>query len=398
MTMTTKNRIFLAHASEDKPQVRQLYNDLKARGFDPWLDDVDLIPGKNWREEIPKAIKNAAVCLACLSKRSVEKKSYVQREFRYAFSAYADLPPGTIYLIPVRLDDCEVPDLRIAELELNLRDLHWVDLFAESGFEKLVGAIELNVDPAPAPSSQQLNSVEFFKDMDAPWCPELVMLPAGSFMMGSPKSEKGRFDNEGPQHEVTISRPFALGRYPVTFAEYDYFCDQTVRKKPYDQGWGRGRRPVIHVSHKDAEAYCVWLSGVTKATYQLPSEAMWEYGCRAGTTTAYAFGDELTKDRANFGELIGKTNQVGAYPANGWGLHDMHGNVYEWCADWYYEDYKGTPADGSVRRKSIIGYRVVRGGSWINSERHARSAYRDHFGHLARNVHFGFRCVRDKGA
>ena len=146
--MVDRGRIFLAHASEDKPRVKQLYKQLREKGFEPWLDANDLIAGQNWREEIPKAIKTAAVCLACLSQHSIEKKGYVQREFRYALSKYAELPTGSIYLIPVRLDDCEVPDLRIAELETNLRDLHWVDLFDEDGFDKLVAAIETKVQPS----------------------------------------------------------------------------------------------------------------------------------------------------------------------------------------------------------------------------------------------------------
>lgn len=198
--------------------------------------------------------------------------------------------------------------------------------------------------PAPTPSSQQLKSLEVFKDIDAPWCPEVVLLPAGNFLMGSPETEKGRNGDEGPQHEVTLSRPFALGRYPVTFAEYDHFCDQTGHEKADDQGWGRDRRPVIYVSHVDAEAYCSWLSEETGKVYVLPSEAMREYGCRAGTSTAYSFGDELTKEQAHFGQgNVGQTIEVGSYPANDWGLHDMHGNVWEWCADHWHNSYEGAP-------------------------------------------------------
>ena len=140
--MAVKNRIFLAHASEDKSRVKQLYKNLKEKGFSPWLDSFDLVPGQNWREEIAKAIKNAAACLACLSKRSVAKEGYVQREFRYALTACADRPSGSIYLIPVRLDDCEVPDLQLPHLGQNLRDRQWVDLFESDGLRNLIRAIE----------------------------------------------------------------------------------------------------------------------------------------------------------------------------------------------------------------------------------------------------------------
>ena len=386
--MTGHQHIFLGHASEDKPRVRELYHQLKAQGFSPWLDAVDLVPGQNWRVEIPRAIKSAAIFLACLSKQSIAKRSYVQREFRYALSTYADLPPDAIYLIPVRLDDCDVPDLQLPELELNLRDLHWVDLFDDGGFEQLVTAIRLNVTPKTVPS--QRKSFEIIKDIDATWCPEMVLIPEGSFLQGSPESEGGRFDREH-QHEVTLGKPFLLGRYPVTFNEYDYFCEQTSRKLPEDQGWGRGDRPVINVSHDDALAYCAWLGEATDRPYHLPSEAQWEYACRAGTTTAYAFGDGITKKQANFGNTEGQISLVGFYPANAWGLHDMHGNVLEWCADWY-DDYsyraladpKG-PATGT--------YRVVRGGSWNNHARLVRSAYRFWFAPGFRLRLLGFRCA-----
>ena len=139
--MTDKRRIFLAHAREDKPQVRKLHADLKARGFDPWLDSEDLIPGQIWEVEIQKAIKTADAFLACLSSHSVSKTGYVQKEFRTALSAFAERPPGSIYLIPARLDDCDVPDLQIPEQGLGLRDLHWVDLWEDDGLDRLMSAL-----------------------------------------------------------------------------------------------------------------------------------------------------------------------------------------------------------------------------------------------------------------
>ena len=141
--MVSGERIFLAYAREDQEQVFQLYDQLKNRGFDPWVYKIDLVPGQLWRTEIPESIKSAKVFLACLSKVAVAKESYLQREFRIALSAYADLSPGTLYLVPVRLDDCEVPDLHLSDLELKLSDFQWVDLFEENGFDRLVGAIEL---------------------------------------------------------------------------------------------------------------------------------------------------------------------------------------------------------------------------------------------------------------
>ncbi|MEL6318525.1 MAG: SUMF1/EgtB/PvdO family nonheme iron enzyme, partial [Pseudomonadota bacterium] len=130
--------------------------------------------------------------------------------------------------------------------------------------------------------------------------PEMVVIPAGEFVVGSPEDEPERFAREGPQHQVRIARPFALGRYPVTFDEYDAYCAATRATKPKDEGWGRARRPAIYVSWDDASAYCAWLSSETGADYRLPSEAEWEYGCRAGTVTAFWWGREITPEQANY--------------------------------------------------------------------------------------------------
>ena len=135
-------QIFIAHASEDKPQVRELYTKLKQAGYKPWLDEEDLIPGLNWREEIPKALKSSDLFLACLSSTSIRKRGYIQREFKMAMEMLAEMPSGTIYLIPLKLDDCEIPELRQSEYGLNLRDLQWLDYWKPNGFEKLIKAIE----------------------------------------------------------------------------------------------------------------------------------------------------------------------------------------------------------------------------------------------------------------
>ena len=140
--------IFLAHASEDKEAVTHLYQCLKERGFEPWLDKVDLLPGQNWRAEIPKAIKASDVFLACLSKESVAKQGYIQREFRMALQKMGDMPPGKIYLIPVRLDDCQIPELRQEEYGINLADYQWVDLFESDGLDRLVKSIDFHFPTA----------------------------------------------------------------------------------------------------------------------------------------------------------------------------------------------------------------------------------------------------------
>jgi two-component system cell cycle response regulator CtrA len=142
-----KRRIFLAHAREDKQRVRELYATLKNSGFHPWLDEADLLPGQNWKVEIQSAIRDAGVFVACLSCHSVAKQGYVQTEFRTALSAYSDRPSGAIYLIPVKLDECEVPDMQIPGQGITLRDIHWVELWEDSGIQQLTKAIRHALAP-----------------------------------------------------------------------------------------------------------------------------------------------------------------------------------------------------------------------------------------------------------
>jgi formylglycine-generating enzyme required for sulfatase activity len=255
--------------------------------------------------------------------------------------------------------------------------------------------------------AEEERSADFALFSDAPFAPELVALPAGTFWMGS--LEKEGFDVERPRHSVTIRQRFAIGRYPVTFAEYDHFCEAAGRQKPSDQGWGRGLRPVINVSRKDAQTYLAWLSQETGKAYRLPSEAEWEYACRAGTTTRYSFGDAITRSQVNAGDLngiigfrssliSGRTSEVGTHPPNPWGLCDMHGNVAEWVEDDWHEDYRGAPDDGSVWRNKGTDlhsrFCVLRGGSWSNYPSGCRSACRNSIDTDHRGRYVGFRVAR----
>lgn len=225
---------------------------------------------------------------------------------------------------------------------------------------------------------------------------EWVEIPAGTFIMGSPENEPARKNNE-VQHQVTLNA-FRMSKYAITFDQYDRFCEQTGREKPNDEGWGRGTRPVIHVLWDDAVAFAGWLG------CRLPTEAEWEYACRAGTTTPFYTGDNLTTAQANYngnypynhapkGEYIGKTLPVGSFSPNPWGLYDMHGNTWEWCSDWY-NDYPATPQVNPIGPDSGT-FRVFRGGGWRNYAQLCRSAFRYNYFPKFHHFNIGFRVVSD---
>ena len=232
-----------------------------------------------------------------------------------------------------------------------------------------------------------------FWDCEA--CPEMVVVPAGSFMMGSPGSEAGRYDDEGPVHRVEIPYRFAVGKFEVAFREWDAcVSDGGCSHRPDDEGWGRGSRPVIRVSWDDAREYVDWLSRRTGEEYRLLSESEWEYVARAGTTTAYHFGTGISPGQANYDLNFWKTVPVGSYPPNDFGLHDVHGNVYEWVEDCYHDSYEGAPSEGNAWVAGECNYRVLRGGSWVSESRYLRSAYRNRDISGNRNLKYGFRVAR----
>ena len=237
---------------------------------------------------------------------------------------------------------------------------------------------------------------------DCGFCPEMVVVPAGRFRMGC-VSGATCLDDELPVHEVRL-RSFALSMHEVAFTEYDRFAAARGRDRPNDEGWGRGDRPAINVSWEDAAAYAAWLSAETGEEYRLPSEAEWEYAARAGTTTSYSWGPFIGRNQANC-EGCGsrwdgaRTAPAGSFEANAWGLHDMHGNAWEWVADCWHADYARAPVDGSAwTRGGDCSRRVLRGGSWYTYGLILRVAFRlwEVVGH--RDAFVGFRVARTLSA
>ncbi len=242
-----------------------------------------------------------------------------------------------------------------------------------------------------------------FRDCDQ--CPEMVVVPAGRFRMGDLSG--GGDSDERPVHDVTIDYSFAVGKYEVTFAEWESCVnDGGCTHRPDDKGWGRGTRPVINVSWDDAQEYVAWLSRKTGRAYRLLSEAEWEYVARAGTTTKYWWGNRASHDYANYGTdeccagvAVGKdrweyTAPVGSFEANTFGVFDTAGNVWEWVEDCWHSSYKSAPVVGSAWTTGDCDMRVLRGGTWILYPGGLRSAIRGRVGTGVRTVGSGFRVAR----
>jgi formylglycine-generating enzyme required for sulfatase activity len=236
---------------------------------------------------------------------------------------------------------------------------------------------------------------------------EMIAIPSGKFMMGSPDTEHDRYDDESPQHEVTV-QPFFIGKYPVTQAQWRVIANtpEIERKLNLEPShFKRDNRPVEEISWEESVEFCKRLSRETGRDYRLPTEAEWEYACRAGTTTPFHFGKTITGKLANYYSDVtylqerkvkskGETTPVGDFPPNAFGLYDLHGNVWEWCLDNWHSNYEGAPTDGSawLSNEDDIGY-VRRGGSWDGDPRLCRSATRNNYTPGYRNLNVGFRVV-----
>jgi formylglycine-generating enzyme required for sulfatase activity len=370
MAETKPIQIFLCHASEDKAAVEAIYDQLKALGYKPWLDKKDLLPGQLWEEEIPKAIRASDFILIFLSKNSIPKRGYVQTEFKLTLDAWMRVPQGMIHTIPVRLDDSEIPD--------QFRKYQWCNHFEADGFETLLRVF-------PQPKTLLAGTREPFE-------PEMILIPAGEFLMGSdPQQDEFAKDEEQPQYRLYLP-DYYLAKTPVTQAQYRAFVAATRHKVPAD--WinsipprGREDHPVVCVSRHDAMAYCRWVSEVTGRAYSLPSEAEWEKRARGTDGRIYPWGNQWDARHCNSGESgLGKTTSVHAYPegASPYGLLNIAGNIAEWTRSlWGREirkpDYK-YPYQAHDGRENLQAAQdahvVLRGGGFISDHWDVRCAYR----------------------
>jgi formylglycine-generating enzyme required for sulfatase activity len=265
---------------------------------------------------------------------------------------------------------------------------------------------QLTIDKHPA-------TIHYFtEDLGDEMGLDMVLIPAGRFEMGSPEDELERQNDEGPQHTVTVPA-FFMGRTPITQAQWRKvakFPKVKIELKEKPSRFKGDNRPVEQVSWDDATEFCVRLSRHTQREYRLPSEAEWEYACRAGTTTAFHFGETISTDLAIYcgtreeygaygrgekGIYREKTTDVGSFPPNQFGLHDMHGNVWEWCMDDWHDNYQGAPNDGSawLKNAETTSRKVFRGGSWYYIPWHCRSAMRYNHSRVNRADFIGFRVI-----
>jgi formylglycine-generating enzyme required for sulfatase activity len=451
-------RIFISYRRQDaKYQARSIYAAFAREvGRENVFMDVDSIPpGANFRKILKDWVDQCEILLALIGpewidardpqtgQRRLENPSdFVRIEIGEALRR--DIP-----VVPVLLDGAALPQAhQLADdlKELCDRQAEFVEYRTfDADVERLIKKLRLSARPAapgPAPDDGRIKidaaivtgapggrllpgngKSEWFKDH--PLAPEMAIIPKGQFVMGSPAGEEGRGDEEGPQHSVAIGAPFALGRFAVTLGEFGAFVEATGHAMPDEmytfenEKWetrkGRSfrnpgfaqtpRHPVVGVSWDDAAAYCQWLKKTTGKDYRLPSEAEWEYACRAGSSTPFWWGSSISTDDANYdGNYTyggGKTGQyrkatapVESFKPNPWGLYQVHGNVWEWCADPWHKNYRGAPEDGSVWQGGDEARRVLRGGSWDSIPGVVRAAWRCRYFSGVRLNSVGFRVAR----
>jgi formylglycine-generating enzyme required for sulfatase activity len=394
--------VFISYPRVERSKTELIKAKLDALGLDTFFDIHGIDGGDTFPDVIDRALKSAKAVLGVWSPRAFQSK-WCMIECRVGATRGV--------LVPIALERFSELDMKSDFMTTNYLDLTDFDgRESHEGWQRTLRSLSRHVGrelggaasstpqrqtptspapPVPTPPAPPKNV-----PLPDGVFPELVRIPPWRFLMGSP----GSSGNEGPQHQVRINYAFELGKYPVTFAEWDAaLAAGAALENPSDEGWGRDRRPVINVSWKDAHAYIEFLNEMRGVSgrpnaYRLPSEAEWEYSCRAGTTTDYSTGARINEKQARFKST--STAPVGSFPANAFGLHDMHGNVWEWCEDAWNVNYSGAPTDGSAWLTGDASSRVLRGGSWNDYPGRLRSADRSRDNPTNRYDSIGFRVAR----
>jgi len=374
--MSEQVQVFICYAEEDKKTAERLYNDLEKAGVKPWMKEKNILPGQNWKIEMREAIKASSYFFDLLSSNSISKDGYFQKERKVALDISDEMSVGKIFILPVHLDMF----VSFYRLDERLQKLKEVNLFPiyEDGLERILRVIlRTKSDTKP---SKMINSFGI----------EFIYIQPGIFMMGSPKDEKGRDSNE-ILHQVTLTKGFYIQNTQVTQKQWKALKGNNPSNfKDCEDS------PVEQVSWNDVHDFIKKLNNKEGSDkYRLPTEAEWEYACRAGSNTLYCFGNDKNrlKEYAWYDKNAeNETHPVGQLNPNDWGLYDMHGNVWEWCSD-LFGDYPTFPVSepaGPISGKR----RVLRGGSWYENEWYCRSANRKEDSPESRYSNYGFRLVR----
>ena len=427
--------VFISYAREDRPMAARLAHHLEAGGRTVWWDR-EILPGKDFAELIAAELARAKAVVVIWSPASAasgwvrdEAREGLEREVLVPVLAGVEAPPlGFRSLHAVDLGDWTggthpgLTDIELAidalrtgvpvgdrpelpppepvpsrERALRVRPVLGLGLAVAlglGGWLLLPSLLEWRDNPERPPLPEPGAGDPLPRFQDCPDCPEMVALPAGTFTMGASWWDRDAQSDERPRVTVRVDRPFAIGRTEVTFAEWEACLagGGCGGRLPDDAGFGRGQRPAIDVAWTDAQAYVAWLRQRTGRPYRLPSEAEWEYACRAGTTTAYPFGDAIGPALANYDRQRAGTREVASYPPNPWGLYDLNGNVWEWVEDVWNDGHGGHPGDAAARSGGPDPQEhVIKGGSWDDRDRRVRCASRNGMDDTHRENEIGFR-------
>jgi len=423
--------VFISYKKEDSASAERVAAALREEGFSVWWDN-ELTPRMAWDAILEREIGQAAAVVVLWTPRSVQSE-WVRTEAHYGQDRGK--------LVPALIENCELPiafmlrqTVRLTDWNGDRTDRNWrkfltwiADLTSHAAstsrapgeapasanpYRDVVGRLPSGapvVDGAFVNASTPAGTA--FRDADG--LPVLRIVAKGEFLLGSPASDPDRSSTEEPQRRVEISRPFAIGVFPVLGAEYRNVMGEADGKGQGKKASGLLRwfgaktaasaevsvardpgKPITEVSYEEAEAFVERMSASTGERYRMPSEAEWEYACRAGSRSRYSCGDAISASQACCGNADGPV-APGAYPANAFGLYDMHGNVREWTADVWHESYDFTPLDGSPATQGHSAMRVVRGGCWSDDPVVLRSAARMRATPTSRVGMIGFRVVRE---